>query len=181
MTVLDTEIDQFSENSFTIKPSFVSVSWRVKSPLLVTYKSPFRFRLILEKYARYYKKENPESNASFLSTETIKTRYFTHYDAYIFFEAVPGNEKLSKVKRCIATGCCCFSKSGVPLDGSQWMLNWEWFHPFFRSRNIFQSHWNKFEEAYGKFHVASPYPLDLIELVKEKGLDKAPAHDVVKY
>jgi hypothetical protein len=74
-------------------------------------------------------------------------------------------------------GACNFTVQEYLLDKDYWVLQWIWIHPFFRHRGNLRKIWNKLEEKFDDFHIASPISNDMNAFLKK--IDSKYEHEIM--
>ena len=64
-------------------------------------------------------------------------------------------------------GACNFTVQEYLLDKDYWVLQWIWIHPRFRHKGNLRKTWDKLEEKFGNFHIASPVSNDMNTFLKK--------------
>jgi len=58
-------------------------------------------------------------------------------------------------------GACLFSEIKFKKDKDYWVLEWIWFHPFFRNRGYLKKNWSILEEKFSDFFIKKPISNDM--------------------
>jgi hypothetical protein len=82
------------------------------------------------------------------------------YKALLFTKEAPDKHEKEPTPHRIY-GACLFTVKEFTEDKDYWLLQWIWIHPFFRHRGNLKKTWNKLEEKFDNFLIASPISNDM--------------------
>jgi len=108
------------------------------------------------KLAEYFKEELDYGRVPFCRMGLLSEEY----KALLFTEkALDKYEKEPSPYRIY--GACVFTLLKFTKEPDCWVLNWIWFHPFFRNRGNLKKNWTQLEEEFGNFLIGKPISNDM--------------------
>jgi|TARA_R110000824_G_scaffold41169_5_gene122734 hypothetical protein len=133
-----------------------STNWDDASPLQeVEHWQPLKRRLLVEKLARYFKREGHYDFIPYLASEPHKKNVvFLWLGEHMDWDS----------SKAVAYGAIEFEPcnyTNLIEKGCEWQLAWVWFHPYMRNRGHLSAAWDYFLERFGNFWVTRPLSSDM--------------------
>lgn len=109
------------------------------------------------KIAKYFKEE---LNYDFVPFD-IMGIVSSPYEVLLFTEeALDKVQSVNNATPYRIYGACLFTS--LTIGGEKyWVLEWIWFHPFFRHRGKLREYWDILEEKFGNFFIREPISSDM--------------------
>ncbi len=113
------------------------------------------------KFARYFKEELNYDSVPFCKSGSLDELY----NALLFTEKAL-DKYISEPMPYRIYGACLFTKSESE-NGTYWILEWIWFHPFFRNRGNLKENWDVLEKSFGDIFISEPISPDMNHFLKK--------------
>ena len=114
------------------------------------------------KIAKYFKEELNYDSVPFSKQGMISKPY----KALLFTERALDKYKQGPMPYRIY-GACVFTLMKFKEDDDYWVLEWIWFHPFFRNRGNLKKNWKDLENEFGDFLIQKPISNDMNSFLKK--------------
>lgn len=132
------------------------------SGVLIQATNDMRLRRVVEKFAKYFRRELGYDAAPFTAKQT-------QYDEDHAIEGVLINSRKMSATFPIASGAAGMSTDD---DGDRW-LDWIWIHPFERGTGLAEQAWRDLESSYGdRFNVEGPVSPAMKSLLSRLNVDQ---------
>lgn len=115
-------------------------------PARVLWDSDKRLHLMVEKLAKYFRREFQYDSIQYSARESMEKN--GTQEAFLWTND-PGC-------RHFAIGACCFRWRVWTNAPPGWALQWIWLHPYERNRGRLTRAWPYFQDRFGDFHVEPP-------------------------
>ena len=116
----------------------------------VLWDSDKRIHLMVEKLARYFRREFDYDCVQYSAVESTTRNKTTE----AFLWSVTGLSATGYIQ--VAIGACCFRWRKWKDAPPGWALQWIWLHPYERNQGRLTRAWPYFRERFGDFHVEPP-------------------------
>ncbi len=129
----------------------ISVDEPLTNPLEVTYKSPKQHRKAVYKIAQFFKKE---FNYDFVQYGYDGNEKDELHSAFLWID--PWTVELATEFKVPCVGAACFRWRNDADDTPIWVLDWIWFHPYYRRKGLLAAAWPQFRERFKNFACEHP-------------------------
>ncbi len=106
---------------------------------------PISINKAVETIAKYFKREFEFSSLQYVAHEKKGN---PKMDAYVWVDENWSDK--------FAVGACAFAYITEVNEKEQWVMQFVWFHPYYRNKGLLAASWKGFEEKYGKDFPLEP-------------------------
>lgn len=108
-----------------------------------------------------------EFNFDFIQYEANEHLYAENmYSGLLFSEFAHDKLEDDKPSPYRLFGGGCFMWREFKDHEPTWVLDWVWFHPFYRHRGYLSKHWEFLRQDYGDFLVEKPLSADMVKFLE---------------
>jgi len=146
-------------DKYTIKLPIINDEQLTDGPIYVEKSSDKTLRNKLETFALYFQREFKYDFPQYEANEHL---YNDNKYIGILFAAKAWDKVTDDIQSPYRLfGGACFRWRDGQGHNSGWVLDWIWFHPFFRHRGVLAKHWKQLKIKFGDFCVAEPLSADM--------------------
>jgi hypothetical protein len=137
--------------SLDIISPLITTDELISNPLEVTYKSPKQHRKAVYKIAQYFKREFRYDFVQYGYNGNEKDEL---HCAFLWID--PECVELAVDFKVPCVGATCFRWRTTADDTPIWVMDWVWFHPYYRRRGLLTAAWPLFKERFKNFACEHP-------------------------